>query len=260
MDSSTEHPIANDTQAAEAGAPAAPKARRARVDWSTYNPSQSTAIFEQELELGANITQRSFGEWYSRVVTASLMLNDVMPRLMKKPAAAQTVLDSLNEIYEKAHEDLTDDLLPLRQQLRESGIVAARKFSKPRALTVPFYNNHCRLFLQLVAMFDEIVWHLDCLCAYGSIKNSERIKKQSQARKAVSQVSLDTSRMWARARDGLKRAANEEGSDDAAGIDLAEQKAAALTKDLVESVEGALDAKAMEADREHSAESSAAHA
>jgi hypothetical protein len=211
----------------------APSQRASRLnDWASYNPSTSTSRFSMPLELGTGIGQRSFGQWYARVQTASVMLVDVMPRALHSKQQAQDVMDVVTGSYDQAHEELQDELLNLRQMLREKGIVAQKCFTKPRKLNVPFYNNYCLRFLQMVAMFEDVVWHLDCLATYGVIKNSERMNRQSKARGRLNQVSLETVRVWSRAKQAIRRTAAEDGHENADGVELAERKVADLTQSI----------------------------
>lgn len=211
-------------------APTPPRPKKSMFDWASYNPSGSVSRFEQSLELGTSIGQRFFGSWYLRVMSASVMLTDVMPRAMKSKQQAQEVMDVVTTFYDKAHEELQDELLTLRKMLREKGVVAQKRFTKPRTLNVPFYNNYCLRYLQLVAMFEDIVWHLDCLATYGVITNAERISRQAKARSKMSRVSMETTRVWTRAKASIRRVSAEDGADQAAGIEQVEKKVADLTQ------------------------------
>lgn len=65
-------------------------------------------------------------------------------------------------------------------------------------------NRYHRDSLNIVRIFDDIIWHLDALTT-GIISNRERISKRQKTAKIVGNVSTGTSAMWGRAKASAMR-------------------------------------------------------
>lgn len=176
-----------------------------KTAWRTFMPKDSIALFPLELELGSAMAQQRFGEWFGRVQSATHMLCDALPNIMKNPQQSQDVLNVLTAQMSMAAEQLNDQLGQLRERCSEVGLRQERMWSRPLNLTVPCSNRFHRDFLNLARLFDDIVWHLEALATFGEITNQVRITERNKASKLVARVSLDTAQLWKRARASVDR-------------------------------------------------------
>lgn len=197
-------PIATSTPKSKKGKKKPQTTAEYRNSWQTFSPRHSIAVFTLPLEMGSGIAQKRFGEWFGRLQTATHMLCNHLPDLIGA-VAAQEVLDVLTTQTVAAEEALKAELAELRSQATEAGLRQEREWSRPITLSVPCSNRYHRDFLNIVRIFDDIIWHLDALTTFGIISNRERISKRQKTAKIVGSVSTGTSAMWGRAKASAMR-------------------------------------------------------
>lgn len=221
----------------KSGSKAKPRKRQTsaeyRESWRQFAPRFSVAIFPLTLELGSGMAQKRFGEWFGRQQMASHLLCNYLPDLIDAKSA-QEVLDVLVTQNAAAEEVLKEHRDSLRSLATEAGLRQEREWSRPLKLSVPCTNRYHLDFLNIVRLFDDIIWHLDALSTFGIITNRDRIAQRQKAAKIVASVSVGTSVLWTRAKASALRDIDDANSIQA--LNDAESESEAHSQKVVDDI------------------------
>jgi len=223
-----------------------------RESWRTFAPRFSVAVFTLTIELGSGMAQKRFGEWFGRQQLASHLLCNYLPDLIDAKSA-QEVLDVLITQNAAAEELLKEHLDGLRSLATEAGLRQEREWSRPLKLSVPCTNRYHRDFLNIVRLFDDIIWHLDALSTFGIITNRDRIAQRQKVAKIVAGVSVGTSVLWTRAKSSALRNMND--ADSMQALNDAESESKAQSQKVVDDINAQVSEHGVESDPSDDAES-----